>query len=98
MDPYQDVFRRQRSHHPNVKLTNAATRIAKLKKLKAALTKSAPKLREAIHADYGKSPAEVDITEIYPVHVEINHAIKQLGALDETEAGAHAQRATRNIE
>ncbi len=74
----KETFRRQRAHHPVVKLSIAEERIEKLKRLREALIARTPELKKAIYADYRKSPTEVELTEVYPCIVEINHAIRNL--------------------
>lgn len=39
-----------------------------------------PELQEAIHRDFRKNAGETDLTEIYPVISEINHAIRHLAS------------------
>ncbi|MBI3555541.1 MAG: aldehyde dehydrogenase family protein [Deltaproteobacteria bacterium] len=74
----KETFRKQRSHQPVVKLSIVEERIEKLKRLREALIARTPELKKAIYADYRKSPTEVDLTEVYPCIVEINHAIRNL--------------------
>lgn len=58
--------------------TTASQRIAKLKKLHAAVLSYRPKIKEALFNDYRKHPSEVDLTEIYPVTGEIKDAKRNL--------------------
>jgi aldehyde dehydrogenase (NAD+) len=74
----EQVFRKMRANQAAVKRTTAAERIAKLEKLRAAIVEREPAIRAAIFKDFRKSATEVDLTEIYPVLVEIKDAIKSL--------------------
>ncbi|MDB4951047.1 MAG: aldehyde dehydrogenase family protein [Gemmatimonadetes bacterium] len=73
-----EVFALQRANRWNVAQTTAAQRIAKLKRLKAAIVARRGELAEAMRADFGKHPAEVEVTEIHPALDEVNHAIRHL--------------------
>lgn len=75
---FRELFERQRAYCPDVKRTTAAIRIAKLKRLRDAITSQKLELERALHADYRKAAAEVDLTEVYTSVVEINHAIRHL--------------------
>jgi aldehyde dehydrogenase (NAD+) len=77
-DRIQAVFSRQQANRAAVKRTTAAQRIAKLERLRDAILARRPAIRDAMFKDFRKSPAEVDITEIFPVLVEIKDAIKHL--------------------
>ena len=72
------LFERQRTHHAVVKRTTADERIAKLKRLRDAITQRAPAIRDAMYKDFKKSATEVDLTEIYATQVEIKDAIGSL--------------------
>ncbi|HTL12402.1 MAG TPA: aldehyde dehydrogenase family protein [Bdellovibrionota bacterium] len=74
----QRVYQAQLSNRWNVSQSSAAERIAKLKRLKAAILRRQVELQEAIRADFSKSPVETDITEVFPVISEINHTIRHL--------------------
>ena len=77
-DRIEQLFRKQQAHQAAVKRTGAEERIAKLKKLRAAVVAREAAIREAIHKDFRKSPTEVDLTEIFPILVEIKDAIGAL--------------------
>jgi aldehyde dehydrogenase (NAD+) len=77
-DRIERLYRRQRSNQAAVKRSSADERIEKLKRLRAAILEREPAIREALHADFRKSAAEVEVTEIYPVLVEIKDAIQSL--------------------
>src|SRR5437867_465124 len=72
------VFEEQRARRWEVAATTAGERIAKLGKLRAAILDRKDELREAMHRDFSKPAAEVDLTELQPVLFEIGHAIKHL--------------------
>ena len=77
-DRIHDLFRRQQANRAAIKRTRAHERIAKLEKLREAVTSREAKIREAMAKDFRKSPVEVDLTEVFPVLVEIKDAIKHL--------------------
>lgn len=64
-------------------LTNATKSIgfrkAQLKKLKQLLLDNEAKLHEAIFKDFKKSDHETNLTELFPVHHEIDIALRKLG-------------------
>lgn len=74
----EQLFRKQRANQAAVKRTTAEERIAKLKRLRAAIVEREAAIRAAIFKDFRKSPAEVDLTEIYASLVEIKDAIHSL--------------------
>ena len=76
--PIQDLFRRQAEHQALLRLSSAEQRIAKLRKLLAAVEARAADIRQAAHLDYRKAGAEVDLTEIYSTVAEIRFAIGHL--------------------
>jgi len=74
----RDVFQRQQANRWNVASTTAEQRIAKLKLLKKTILERRDDLRAAMHADFRKSAAEVDLTELQPVLGELKDAISHL--------------------
>jgi len=72
------VFELQQANRWNVARTTAAERIAKLKRLKAALVRHREALYTALFADFRKHRTEVEIFEIQPTLSELNHTIKHL--------------------
>jgi aldehyde dehydrogenase (NAD+) len=74
----EQLFRKQRANHAAVKRTTAEERIAKLKRLRAAIVEREAAIREAVYKDFRKSATEVDLTEIYATLVEIKDAIGSL--------------------
>jgi aldehyde dehydrogenase (NAD+) len=71
----QRLFAAQTANKPNVKNTSASERRKKLKALKDLIFKRQQDIRDALSADFRKPEAETDMTEIYPVLTELNHAI-----------------------
>jgi len=74
----RQVFSKQDSNRWNMASTSAAQRIAKLVRIRQAIFSHQEELQQAIYQDFGKNPAEVDLTEIYPTISEINHTIRHL--------------------
>ncbi|HYC88355.1 MAG TPA: aldehyde dehydrogenase family protein [Thermoanaerobaculia bacterium] len=68
----------QQANRAAVASTTAAQRIEKLRRLERALLARRDELRAAMWEDYRKPPAEVDLSEIYPVVSEARHAISHL--------------------
>lgn len=55
-----------------------ASRKEKLKKLLHWIMNNRTRLKEAVHKDFQKPSAEVDVSEVYPVIGEIKHALSNL--------------------
>ncbi len=72
------VFNLQKAHALVLRKSTAAERIAKLKKLRDAVLDRQENIYKACYADSKKPETEVDLTEIFPIVSEANHAIKQL--------------------
>ena len=72
------TFRRLKAHAPAVRQTTAAERKAKLQRLADALLARRETFAQALNADFGKAPVEVDLTEIKAVTKEAEHAIAHL--------------------
>ena len=79
-DDLARIFRAQRANQAAIRRTSAAQRIAKLEKLRAAILAREQAIRDAMFADFRKSPTEVDMTEIFAALVEIKDAIHELPA------------------
>src|SRR4051812_17486062 len=77
-DRIQTLYRSQRANQAAIKRTTAAQRIAKLARLRDAIESRAQAIRDALAADFRKAGPEVDITEVFPVLVEIKETIKHL--------------------
>ncbi len=78
-DRIEQLFHKQRANQARVKRTTAGERVAKLKKLRDAILAREASIREALHKDFRKAAAEVDLTEIYASLVELKDAISHLG-------------------
>lgn len=74
----QGLFRLQETHQYVLAHTTPKERIAKLKRLHAAMLEHADALYIALGQDLRKCKTEVDITEIGVVNTEIRHAIRNL--------------------
>jgi aldehyde dehydrogenase (NAD+) len=74
----RELFERQRANRWTVAASTAAERIAKLERLRGAVVSMRGELAEAMRADFGKHPAEVEITEIHPALDELGHGIRNL--------------------
>jgi aldehyde dehydrogenase (NAD+) len=77
-DRIEQIFRKQRANQAAVRRTTAAQRIAKLKRLHAAIVQRVPALREAMFKDFRKSATEVDLTEVFATLVELKDAIRSV--------------------
>lgn len=74
----EHLFTRQREHRFQVAATTAAQRRQKLQRLLDWIQLNQERIRAALQADFAKPPAEVDLTEIFPVTTEIKHARRRL--------------------
>ncbi|GAC1376073.1 MAG: aldehyde dehydrogenase family protein [Aquirhabdus sp.] len=74
----QQAFAIQANTAILLRQSTASDRIAKIKKLKAALLAHADDVIAAGFADFGKPATEVELTEILPVIAEANDAIRNL--------------------
>jgi len=73
-----EVFERQRAMALKLRTSTFAERIAKIKKLRDAVIASTEALYEAGYADFKKPKGEIDLTEILPIVVEANDAMRNL--------------------
>jgi aldehyde dehydrogenase (NAD+) len=73
------IFRRQQQMAITLRGSTAAERIAKLKKLEAAVNARKQAIYRALAMDLHKPASEADLTEIMPVISEIHHTVKHLG-------------------
>lgn len=74
----QRIFDLQKANQLNIGNSRANERISKLTNLNNTVLKYQQEIRDALHKDYRKSEAEVDLTEIYVVTSEIKHANSNL--------------------
>ncbi len=72
------LFDRQTAHRWDMARTTANERIARLERLRSAVRAHTADICEAARADFGKAPAEMEITEVLPTLEELNHAIRML--------------------
>jgi aldehyde dehydrogenase (NAD+) len=76
---YNEIFSAQIQNQYAVANRPISERKAKLKQLLTAIEVTfRQEIRDALFADFGKHPAEVDLTEIFPVTSELKHAISHL--------------------
>jgi aldehyde dehydrogenase (NAD+) len=73
------LFKAQEERRWAIASTNASSRVAKLRKLRDAILRRQDELYAAIMKDYGKSPFESWLTEVFPSIAELDHTIKGLG-------------------
>jgi aldehyde dehydrogenase (NAD+) len=67
-----------KAHAPTVRQTTAEQRKVKLQRLSDALLDRRSTFVDALKADFGKAPVEVDLTEIKTVTKEIEYAVAHL--------------------
>ena len=84
VDQLDDLFARQQRSARQLKKTTATDRIARLEKLKQALTEHTDALLEALYSDYKKPRAEAEL-ELGPVISEIDFAVASLNGWMEPE-------------
>jgi aldehyde dehydrogenase (NAD+) len=73
-----DIFDAQRATSLRLRKSTPAERIAKLKNLREAFLARIQVWYDAGKADLGRPPGEMDLTEIVPVVLEANQAIRKL--------------------
>ena len=73
-----EIFSDQKIQALKMRSSTALLRIALLKKLLNWIKINQEDIRRAVHADFKKPYPEIDISEIYVVTSEINHAIKHI--------------------
>ena len=76
--PIDRIYDAQQANRAKVAATTAAERIEKLRRLERALFAHHDDIYAAMWDDYRKPPAEVDLSEIYPIVGEIRHACRRL--------------------
>lgn len=70
------VFAKQQAYALELRTSSAAQRVAKIKRLKEMLLDRTEDIYKACYEDFRKPEAEVDMTEILPVVMEANDAIR----------------------
>ena len=79
MNNFQSLFDSQKIYfRESVKNSAARERIQKLKKINSWIFANQQSIRDAIHKDFRKPAAEVDLTDIKPVISEIRHTCRHL--------------------
>lgn len=73
------LFRAQNAGKHYIKLSDAAMRRAKLRRLKASIEKYEEAIFKALETDLRKNKFEAALTEVYFIYTEIDFAIKNLG-------------------
>ncbi len=79
MERIDEIFSKQQIEAIKLRSSGKAQRIKKLEMLQSWINDHQDDIRRAIHADFKKPYAEIDISEIFVVTSEIKHAIKHLG-------------------
>jgi len=79
------IYNVQKAYKQTLKNTDATERIAKLKKVKAAIFSMRIEIQQAIYADFKKPAEEVDLTELFPLVSEIKHICEHLDSWMEPE-------------
>lgn len=74
------VFFNQKNTAIRWRQSSLEERLTKLKKLRFWIKDHQSEIQKALWKDFKKPEAEVDLSEIFPVTSEINHALKNLGA------------------
>lgn len=77
-NPYQSIFDQQKSKSLQLRTEPISKRKARLKALKTWIIDNKDKIRKAVYADLRKPESDIDITEIYMVTTEINHALSKI--------------------
>jgi aldehyde dehydrogenase (NAD+) len=72
------IYALQQKRREEIGRTTAAQRIEKLRNFEKAMLSSREEIRAALWADFGRLPAEVDLSDIYPVVSEARHARRHL--------------------
>ncbi len=72
------IFKLQQLNQAKVAATSSKERIAKLKKLQAAILMRKGEMQEALYKDFQKHSSEVDLTEILPINTDIKHTISHI--------------------
>src|SRR5690606_36731538 len=74
------LFDAQRARQPAVRALGAEQRIARIRRLREALLARREAFYDALAADFGKPPTEVDFADLAPVVAEAKHAEANLRA------------------
>lgn len=77
---FREVFINQMETAVFLRKSSPHERSAKLLKLRSWIKKNQKEIQKALWNDFKKPEVEVDLSEIYPITAEINHALKNLKA------------------
>src|SRR5439155_16064229 len=72
------IYQKQQERRQAISVTTARERIDKILRVHDAILSRREEIREALWTDYAKPPAEVDLSEIFPVLGEARHAMRHL--------------------
>ena len=75
---FHKLFSHKKKTTTNWRISTAADRIVRLKKIQNWIKEHQKDLHLALLSDFRKPPIETDLSEIFAVTSEINHAIKHL--------------------
>ena len=75
---HAEAFRRQKDHAAFLKGQSATYRIERIRAIRSVLVRRRGAVKEALRADFDKSPESVDETEILPVVFEATHTARNL--------------------
>ncbi len=78
-DRLQTLFNAQQTIHLEVARRGVSWRREKLRTLLKVVLKSRKEICQALHADFGKPPFEVDAVEVLPTTGAIRHALQHIG-------------------
>ncbi len=76
--PLAAAWQLQKEHAAFLKRQQPAFRIRRITDVRASLERHRDAVKEALHADFRKSPESVDETEILPVVLEAAHTVRNL--------------------
>jgi aldehyde dehydrogenase (NAD+) len=77
-DVFSQTLLAQKKTTDNWRISTAADRIVRLKKIQIWIKDHQKDIQQALLADFQKPPTETDLSEIFTVTSEINHAVKHL--------------------
>ncbi|HRP39363.1 MAG TPA: aldehyde dehydrogenase family protein [Chitinophagales bacterium] len=78
LDEILNLFDAQFKNKANIRSTTAKERISKLRKLRNLVIEKRSEIAKAIYDDFRKPEVEAEYSEIVPVVVQLNHAIRNL--------------------
>jgi aldehyde dehydrogenase (NAD+) len=88
LDEARRIFALQQAHRPIVAGSSAEERAAKLARLRDAIVSHRAAVQEAMWGDFRKHAVEVELTEIVPTLVDLDHARTNLAAWMQPERAA----------